>query len=183
ALTSLFLAAGHPHLIHSMVLAEPPAVSLLAHLPGPRADIGIETLRDIRANLVPPLTAAFRAGDREGGIRHFLAYMLGDADAWDRLSARSKAETLRNAGEWDVILTRGVLFPQIAPPTIRGIVAPTRLLSGEKSTRFLGLIDAELAALLPNSRRIVLAGATHQMWYDQPETCRAIALDLFQRSH
>src|SRR5260370_39339666 len=36
ALTALFLAAGHREMVRALVLAEPPAVSLLNHLPGDR---------------------------------------------------------------------------------------------------------------------------------------------------
>src|SRR5260370_1052502 len=37
ALTALFLAAKHPELVRALVLAEPPAISLLAHLPSDQA--------------------------------------------------------------------------------------------------------------------------------------------------
>jgi pimeloyl-ACP methyl ester carboxylesterase len=40
ALTALFLAVKHPELVRALVLAEPPAISLLAHLPGDKAQIG-----------------------------------------------------------------------------------------------------------------------------------------------
>ena len=49
---------------------------------------------------------------------------------------------------------------------------PVLLLSGEKSYRFLGLIAEELEHLLAAGRRIVLSGASHRMWFEQPEVCR-----------
>jgi hypothetical protein len=54
------------------------------------------------------------------------------------------------------------------------------LLSGEKSYRFLGLIDEELALLLPHNQRIILPGATHRMWHEKPDACRNDVLDFWQ---
>jgi hypothetical protein len=38
----------------------------------------------------------------------------------------------------------------------------------------LKLIDGELARLIPNNRRVVLAGATHHLFYEQPEKCQSV---------
>jgi hypothetical protein len=68
----------------------------------------------------------------------------------------------------------------IEPQTFRKITAPALLLSGEKSYRFLGLIDEELTRLLPHARRIILPGATHRMWFEQPEACRNAVLNFLR---
>jgi pimeloyl-ACP methyl ester carboxylesterase len=88
------------------------------------------------------------------------------------MSKSARDETLRNAHEWDVMMTTGTLFPDIAPATIRKITTPSLLLSGGKSYPFLGLIAEELARLLPNREAIVLPDAGHQMWYQAPDSCR-----------
>ena len=79
-------------------------------------------------------------------------------------------------------MTTGELFPALDPQAIRKIEAPVLLLSGEKSYPFLKLIDEELARLLPDNRRIVLQGATHRMWFEQPEVCGKAALDFLSRA-
>jgi hypothetical protein len=89
-------------------------------------------------------------------------------------------DMLAHAHGWDVMMTSGELFPKIEPQAIRAITAPTLLLSGEKSYRFLGLIDEELTRLLPHARRIILRGATHRMWFEQPETCRNAVLEFWR---
>ncbi len=48
ALTALFLAVKHPELVRALVLAEPPAVSLLSHLPGEKAQTGKAMFEDIQ---------------------------------------------------------------------------------------------------------------------------------------
>ena len=172
ALTALFLAAKHPELVRALVLAEPPAVSLLAHLPGNEAKTGKAMFEDIERRMVMPMRQAFGRGDRDAGIGIFIDYVFNDPHAWDQMSKSSRDETLRDAHEWDVMMTTGTLFPNIAPGTIQKITTPSLLVSGAKSYAFLGLITEELARLLPNRETIVLPDAGHQMWYQAPDACR-----------
>jgi non-heme chloroperoxidase len=172
ALTALFLAVKHPDLVLALVLAEPPAISLLANLPGDNAQTGKAMFEDIQGRMVAPMQQAFRRGDREAGIAIFIDYVFNDPHAWDKMPEPARQETLRDAHEWDVMMTTGVLFPDIEPLMIRKITAPVLLLSGAKSYPFLGLITEELARLLPNSKSIVLPDAGHQMWYQAPAVCR-----------
>jgi non-heme chloroperoxidase len=72
AFTALFLAARHPELVKTLVLAEAPAVSLLEHLEGARADVGKSMFADIQERMVKPMQAAFLKGDRETGLRTFI---------------------------------------------------------------------------------------------------------------
>jgi pimeloyl-ACP methyl ester carboxylesterase len=182
ALAGLFLAVKHPELVRTLVLAEAPAVSLLAHLPGDKAMKGKATLADIQERLVKPVKAAFQKGDRDAGLRAFMAFVLDDPQAWDKMSDAARKETLANAGEWDAIMPTGELFPTLDPQAVREIAVPVLLLSGEKSYPFLKLIDEELERLLPENRRqrIILRGATHRMWFEQPEVCRKAVLDFLR---
>jgi pimeloyl-ACP methyl ester carboxylesterase len=181
ALTGLFLASQRPDLIRTLTLAEPPAVSLLAEIEGPKAAMGRARFEDIQRFMVGPMRAAFAAGKTEAGVAFFIDYVLNDPRAWNRFSASAKADTLRNAREWDVMMTTGVLFPRLAPDAVRAISTPVLMLSGGKSYPFLGLIDEVLAGLLPDSRRIVFPNATHQMWLQEPLKCRDAVLELQAR--
>ena len=172
ALTALFLAAKHPELVRALVLAEPPAISLLMHLPSDEAKTGKAMFEDIQRKMVAPMQQAFRKGDHDAGIAAFMDYVFNDLHAWDKMPESAREDTLRDAHEWDVMMTTGILFPNIEPPTIRRITAPVLLLSGAKSYQFLGLITEELARLLPNRETIVLPDAGHQMWYQAPDVCR-----------
>jgi len=172
ALTALFLAARHPELVRAMVLAEPPAVSLLTQLPGDQATEGRAMFDDIQRRMITPMQQAFRRRDREVGVAAFVDYVFNDPHAWEKMPETSRTETLRDGHEWDVMMTTGTLFPAIDPRTIRAITTPVLLLSGAKSYPFLGVIMRELARLLPNNQSIVLPDAGHQMWYQHPEVCR-----------
>jgi len=182
AFTALILATRRPGLVRTLVLAEAPAVSLLGHVQGERSAEGKAMLADIRSRMVAPMTEAFRKGERERGVEIFVDYVNQDPHEWEGFSAASKAETMRDVGEWDVMMTTGELFPEVTPAAVRGVAAPALLLSGAKSYPFLGVIDEELTRLLPNNRRIVLDDAGHQMWFQRPEICRSTAL-AFQAEH
>jgi pimeloyl-ACP methyl ester carboxylesterase len=88
ALTALFLAARHPELVHALVLAEPPAVSLLRHLPGDEAKAGKAMFLDIERRMVAPMQQAFRSGDRDAGIGVFIDYVFNDPQAWKQMMSR-----------------------------------------------------------------------------------------------
>jgi pimeloyl-ACP methyl ester carboxylesterase len=176
ALTALFLAVRRPELVERLVLCEPPAVSLLNHVQGADAARGRTMYADIQTRMVEPMQTAFRKGDTEGGVAVFINYVFADPDGWGKMSEASRKATLRNAHEWDVMMTRGELFPALEPDAVRRINAPVLQLSGAKSYPFLGVIDAELARLLPNAKRIVFEHAGHQMWLQEPEACRKAVL-------
>ena len=180
AFTALFLGARHPELVRTLVLAEAPAVSLLEHLEGNQAAIGNAMFTDIQERMVKPMQAAFQKGDRETGLRTFINYVLDDPKAWQKMPQDAHQDMLDHAHEWDVMMTTGELFPVLEPQMIRTITAPALLLSGGNSYRFLGLIDEELTRLLPHARQIILHGATHRMWFEQPEACRNDVLEFLR---
>jgi len=178
ALTGLILAIRRPELVRTLTLAEAPAMSLLAHAPGQLAPTGKAMLADVRAHMVAPMRAAFRHGDRETGVATFINYCFGDPQAWAKMPAAAHEDTLKDAHEWDVMMTSGELFPEVSPDAVRAIRMPTLLLSGAKSYPFLGVIDETLMSLLPNAKRVVFPNATHQMWLQEPQACRKATMDL-----
>jgi pimeloyl-ACP methyl ester carboxylesterase len=182
ALTALFLAAKHPELVRAAVLAEPPVISLLTHLPDGESVTGRKMFLDIQRRMVVPMKAAFSRGETEAGVQVFIDYVFNDPHAWEKMSQDSRRETLRDAREWDVMMTSGTLFPKIEPRSIRNVRTPVLLLSGGKSYPFLQLTDAELARLLPDNQHIVFPDSGHQMWFQHPQECRQAA-EEFLRAH
>jgi pimeloyl-ACP methyl ester carboxylesterase len=158
--------------VRALALAEPPAVSLLADIHGDEGERGKALFDDIQQRMVRPMPQAYQKGDREEGIRLFMAYVFNDPRAWDKMSQSSRDQTLRDAHEWDVMMTTGTLFPAITPQAVQRISAPVLILVGAKSYPFLGVIGRELARLLPKSKTIVFPDAGHQMWLQNPEECR-----------
>ena len=184
ALTALFLASRQPGLLRAVVLAEPPAMSLLNHLEGPDAAQGRALYADVQANMVEPMKEAFKEGERDKGVAIFANYVYRDPAKWSSFSSQDRAETMKDAHEWDVMMTSGTLFPAISPEAVRAIKVPVLLMSGGMSYQFLGMTDAELARLLPDNKRIIFPDAGHQMWLQHPEEARADAEQFFaQHTH
>ena len=72
------------------------------------------------------LTALFLAARHPELVRALVlaeppAYVFNDPHAWDKMPQSSRDETLRDAHEWDVMMTTGTLFPAITPRAIRSI--------------------------------------------------------------
>ena len=73
------------------------------------------------------------------------------------------------------------MIPGLPRSAVSRSRVPTLLLSGERSLALHGLIDSQLEKLLPRHERIILAKATHEMWNEYPEECRAAALAFFAK--
>lgn len=181
ALTALFLATRHPEQVRKLVLAEPPAISLLNELPPAEAAKGHALYGDIYRRMVRPMQSEFRQGKSEAGVATFIDYVLDDPHAWAKFSPASKRATMRNALEWDVMMTEGTLFPRIDPRAVARIHVPVLIMSGGRSYRFLGVIDRELARLIRGSEHLVLPNDGHQMWYEEPVACRRAVEEFLAR--
>lgn len=180
ALAGLFLATRHPELIRALVIAEPPAVSLLQHLSSKNAQQGQAMYADIYRRMVKPMRAKFARGDSAGGVAAFIDYVFDDPHAWERMSPEERADSMRNAHEWEVMMTQGTLFPEIDPLAVQSIKLPVLIISGGKTMPFLALIDRELAQWIPHSRNIVFEDSGHQMWLQHPVECRDQAEAFFR---
>ena len=56
---------------------------------------------------------------------------------------------------------------------VKAITVPILLMSGQNTMQMNKLIDTELHRLLPKAENVVIRGATHEMWAEQPDVCRA----------
>jgi pimeloyl-ACP methyl ester carboxylesterase len=181
ALTALFLAMRHPEVVRAVVLAEPPAIPLLRHLPVEQADRGNAMFADIQKRMVEPMQRRFAAGNTEGGVETFIDYVFNDPHAWAGMSQADRTATLRAAHEWEVMMTSGQLFPDIDPAAVSKISVPVLVMSGGISYPFIQYIDQELVRLIPGVQSIVYPEAGHQVWVIYPQLCRDDAIAFFSR--
>jgi pimeloyl-ACP methyl ester carboxylesterase len=179
ALTTLFLAQRHPELVRAAVLAEPPAMSLLLHLPADRAEEGQRMFADVQRRMVDPMKLAIGWHDTAKAVGIFMDYVFGKPGTWDGMSERDRSDALKGAHEWEIMLSKGEFFPAIDARKVREIKVPILLMSGGKSYPFLGLIDVALKHLLPDCHAVVFPDAGHQMWFQHPVEARAAAIDFF----
>ena len=181
ALATLFLLTRHPELVKAAVLAEPPLVPLLRDLPPPETSNGRALYDDIQAHMVSPMKFEFGQGRTEAGTSAFIDYVFHDPQGWQKLNAASRADTLKDAHEWDVMMANGNLFPEIPRSKLKAIHVPLLIMSGGQSPQFLNLIGKELAHILPDSESVVFQDSGHQMWMQHPNEARADAEAFFAK--
>jgi non-heme chloroperoxidase len=161
AVAALFFAAGHPGLVRSLALNEPPAVSLLAGTPDGQA-----VLREIGARLAPA-REAFLARDLDRAVRLF-ADGVGGPGTFDRRSEADRRMAMDNALAH---LADNIAARPRTPfgcDAARRIAAPVLLTQGERSPAFFHRIADALALCLPGSGRTI-AGASHTVPGESPD--------------
>ena len=168
AYAALFLAVKHPDLVRTLTLAEPPVV------------FAGERLDEAKERLVKRVRAAFEKDHPEDAVR--IIVDSSRKGTYAKIPEPFRARLLRNAGELRALVTSDNMYPALDRDAVRKIAAPTLLLSGEKSPPSQKAIDGELEQLLPASvrRRVIIRGADHSMWFQQPEACRNAVLEFLR---
>jgi pimeloyl-ACP methyl ester carboxylesterase len=124
-----------------------------------------------------PAAATFARGATADAMRGIVDAFVG-AGTFAALPERARARVLENARDWEAHTRSPAPFPALPRAGLSGLRIPTLLLTGTRTTRLHALVDDQLAALLPDVRRVRIEGATHDLWADAPEACRAAALDF-----
>jgi pimeloyl-ACP methyl ester carboxylesterase len=169
---ALLVALRRPDAFRSLVLAEPPVLPL-ADATAEGAALRRAFMHDVWA----PAAATFARGAPVDAMRRIIDAFVGPG-VFDALSERARARVLENARDWEAHTRSPAPFPALARGALAGLRIPTLLLTGTRTTRLHALVDDQLAALLPDVRRVRIAGATHDLWADAPDACRAAALDF-----
>jgi pimeloyl-ACP methyl ester carboxylesterase len=185
---ALLTAIRHPARVRSVVLMEPPVLTLFVS-PQPRPS------EILRLFLSRPATAlaiarfgvsvferarkAYLRGDDEAALQAFGRGVLGDA-GFERLSDERMAQVHDNqpAARAQIL---GEGFPPLRDEDVRGVTVPALLLLGEESPAIFRRLTDRLAELLPDSERGVISGASHLMHEDNPLAVSEIILDFLER--
>lgn len=175
-LVCLLLASRHPELVRSLVLEEPPALTLFVS-PKPRIrEIAALLARRPRAaatimkfgvTVIAPTEKAFSQDRDEQAMWTFVEGVIGRK----RFEAAGEGRTAQ-ARENRSAAKAGMLgsgLPVLEDADVRGVEADVLLLNGEHSPAVFGLLTDRLAALLPRSERAMIPGAGHNMHEDEPE--------------
>jgi len=183
AYTALALAMKHPELVRSLVLAEPPLLRWLPGLPG-----GQRLYTDFMNNLWDPTGREFRRGNPERAMRMTIdwfgknGYLIeGRPARFDAMPAETRHFIMENALEWQALTTSTDAFPMLDRAAVKAINVPILLMSGQATMQLNKRIEAELEKLLPKAETAVIRGATHEMWAEQPEACRARVASFFAK--
>jgi len=183
AYTALILAMKHPELVRSLVLAEPPLLRWLPDLPG-----GERLYRDFLDNMWDPTGREFRLGNTVPAMRLTVdwfgknGYLIeGKPARYDTLSAETRTFIMENELEWRALTTSSDAFPTLNRAAVSAVRTPILLMSGQYTMQLNKLIETELERLLPKAETVVIQGATHEMWAEQPDECRARIAAFFAK--
>jgi pimeloyl-ACP methyl ester carboxylesterase len=170
AFICLLAAIRHPELVRSMVLAEPPVLSLFMSTPPRPTEVlrlfmrRPKTARVILGFTVKtafPAMKAFRRGDDEQALQTF-GYGIVGKEHYERLPEQRKQQLRENVNTLRAQLL-GDGFPPLGEDEVRRATTPTLLMTGERSPAFLLRLADGLQELLPNVERVEIAGASHGM--------------------
>ena len=174
AFAALLLAGERPALARSLTVAEPPVLHWARATPE-----GAAALDRFDGSVFGVAADRFRAGDPAAAMGRLWDYFVAPG-AFDRFPPRVRERLLANAREWEAHTTSSDPFPALDRDRLRALRVPVLMLSGERTLPLHHLVDAELERLLPDVRRVVVPGATHDVWTDGGAVCREETLAFLE---
>jgi pimeloyl-ACP methyl ester carboxylesterase len=190
AFVALLLAKQRPDLVRTLVLEEPPVVSLfLPSLPPKLSDVvkllfsrpaAFLPLMAFGTTVVRPVTNAFERGDDEKALEIFARGVLGET-FYANLSP-SRLEQMRENVKPHRASFLGGGLPSFLEEDARAVTTPTLLMMGEHTPQFQKEINRRLVELIPGAQEHVVSGASHLMHEDNPRDVLA-AISTFATAH
>lgn len=187
AFISLLLATRAPDLLRSLVLAEPPVVTLFVSTPPkpqqllkllvtrPRTAVAIIKLAAFGLN---PAAQAVKRGDRAAAAEIFTKAALG-SEAFQNMAEERKEQGRANFIDAELL---GSGFPPLEDEQVRRVNVPTLLGNGTRSPRVFHYLTDRLHDLLPRSQHVEISAASHLVHEDNPQAYNAAVL-AFLKEH
>jgi len=189
AFICLLLTVKYPELVRSLIIEEPPVLSLYVSTPPriselvslfvshPRTAIGIV---QFGAETVSGVVNASRNGNDEKAMRIFTKGVLCNQSFEDLSNARQSQirENFKPLKEW---FLSGEGFPAISKDDVQNLRVPVLLLAGENSPLFLRCLTDRLEELIPEAQRVDIGNASHLMHEDNPRATNEAMLKFMAR--
>jgi non-heme chloroperoxidase len=158
ALVALYMASQHTELVRTLVLSEPPVMSLL--------EDNREYSKDLYA-IRENVQDAIRRGNMEGAVRIFLDGVMRKEGFFYQLPSHSRAVLMANGkslgGELASVSQRFTL------EDAQKVTMSALLVKGELSSKFLHQIIDILARCMPNSQELIIPGESHNLGLEKPK--------------
>lgn len=157
---ALGLTAHRPDLVRSVVVHEPPLVSLLE-------DAHAADLEAVRA-LTDSIVAELVHGSVEQGVARFVEEVAVGPGAWAVIPEDVRTAYVANVGTFlDMVAAPG--WDAIDVRALAAVDAPILVTDGDQTVPWLRHITGVLAGALPAVRRRTIAGAGHVPHLTHPE--------------
>jgi len=187
AFVAVLLASRQPRRVRTLVLAEPPVITLfVSNKPKPSELLRLLLHRPRTAAAivrfgstgVGPATAAARRGDMDRAMRIFGTAVLG-AEFYRRLSSSRLDQVRANSIKAEFL---GSGYPPLGDEDLRRMQVPTLLVSGQRSPNLFHRLLDRLEELLPHTERVEIPGGSHIMHEDNAVAYNA-AVRTFLAAH
>ena len=173
AFTALAFAVHHPRRVMAMVATEAPMLKY-ADFSKEGAALRVEFVRRTEAAAL-----AFRQGSDAKAVR-----MMTDAINGSESSSANTEHALQrriaNVNAMRVLMLSTDAYPLLSPEQLRGIVAPTLLVVGERTQPIHDAVFRNVCAAMPQAHVSRVQGAGHGVHRDKPQEFNAIALEFLQ---
>jgi pimeloyl-ACP methyl ester carboxylesterase len=176
ALAALVLAAEHPRMVRSMVLAEPPVHRWAKDDPK-----GEALYREFMTSIWEPAGAAFKVGDDRGAMRILVDGFAG-AGRFDALPPEGRAVAMQNSRFFKAATSSADPFPAVSKDKVRRLGMPVLIITGENTIRLHKFVNGELARLLPRAERATIPQAGHGSARENPQAFNE-AVTKFLENH
>jgi pimeloyl-ACP methyl ester carboxylesterase len=176
ALVSLLTTIGNPELVRSLILGEPPAMSLLKNVPG-----GDTLEMNFGKAITPGIEAIFNNED-EKAAEIFIAAVMDDSQYL------SKHPEMRDGFMRNIVQLQGNFLyekgflPPVSCDELRKINKPVLLLQGEISPSFFHVINGELERCLNTREKVILPNASHGLEYENPSDFNKVVLGFIDKN-
>jgi non-heme chloroperoxidase len=174
AFIAIYCALKHPELVRTLVLAEPPAFSMIIEDPQNPLDLFLKSpstanaLIELANKSLIPAQEAIRRGDSKEAVRVFINGANGREGAFEQLPAQVRSMLIDNReslqGEID-----SVMKTRFGRKDASHITAPTLLTKGELSPKILLQVIDILADTLPNREVVTFQTASHAFPFEKLE--------------
>ena len=168
------VAAEHPELVRSMVLAEPSLFGMA--MTNPIGAIAMAQTAAATMHVVPLL----KKGQPDKALRDFLLSVIGKED-YARLPQRALSVMADNVSTLEPMLNGLSSGLSFTGKHAAKITAPTLLVEGEFTTVLFRTTMKALANNIPNAERKVIAGVGHGLHLEDPAAFNEVALEFFAR--
>ncbi|MEX2194552.1 MAG: alpha/beta hydrolase [Thermoleophilaceae bacterium] len=184
----LLTAIRHPEAVRSLVLLEPPVLSLFLSKPPrppellrllarrPRTAVAIVRFG---AGTIAPAEKAFNRDDDEEAMQTFARGVLG-REIYEQLPEARKQRMRENVGSLKAQLT-GAGFPPLTEDEVRGVEVPALLLTGDRSPAAFVRMSEHLERLLPHAEREEIPDSSHAMPEENPDAVNDAILGFLAR--
>lgn len=175
AYTALAMALDHPEVVGSLVLGEPPAISLLEN-----SVEGKRSFEEFDKKYLQPAGEAFSDNKNEKGVEIFLKGVAGEGFSLNQVTQEVKQSWMVNLPEVWGISTNEWIF-QLENSKIKALEIPVLLLTGDNSPLWFGEIIRELHRSLPKSELVEIKNSSHGLYFENPQACDRAIMEFLEK--